>query len=243
MAPGLGASAEVCLLGGFRLSIAGVPTVLSLAGQRLVAFLAAHDGRRLTRTFVAGSLWLDKREDRATANLRSALWKLPELDPPVVTISRTHLELTTDRVDLVQMHRLIARLLDETSTLTEADLDPALLTLDLLPDWYDDWVVSERERLKQLRLFALERQCNELSARGAYGRAIVAGLTAVAVEPLRESAHRAIVAAHLAGGNWSDALAQYRTYASLLREELGLRPSDAMVKLVERLQGLQPSMR
>jgi DNA-binding SARP family transcriptional activator len=222
---------EISLLGGFSVSVQGAPTPVSLAAQRLVAFLALN-GRRLTRGFVAGNLWLDKCEERAAANLRSALWKLRQLDPPLVTVTRTHVELASVLVDLHDAQRLIQRLLDEVTNLTEADLEPAILSLDLLPDWYDDWVVVERERLKQLRLFALERQCAELSARGAYGRAVAAGLCAVSAEPLRESAHRALISAHLAGGNWNDALAQYRTYASLLHDQLGLWPSDAMTTLI-----------
>ena len=70
-----------------------------------------------------------------------------------------------------------------------ADLGDAVLG-DLLPDWCDDWLVVERERLRELRIRALERVCEQLTAIGSFGQAIEAGMAAVRAEPLRESAHR-----------------------------------------------------
>ena len=62
-------------------------------------------------------------------------------------------------------------------------------------------------------------------------------MAAVAAEPLRESAQRALIRAHLAEGNRSEALRQYRSYESLLRDELGLEPTSDLKALV----GLAPS--
>lgn len=59
-----------------------------------------------------------------------------------------------------------------------------------MPDWCDDWLVVERERLRELRIRALERVCEQLTAIGSFGQAIEAGMAAVRAEPLRESAHR-----------------------------------------------------
>jgi DNA-binding SARP family transcriptional activator len=106
---------------------------------------------------------------------------------------------------------------------------------DLLADWYDEWVLVERERFRQLRLHALERACQLLLEDGRYPMAIMAGLAAVAAEPLRESAHRLVVQAHIGEGNPYEAYRQYRAYAELLDAELGLKPSGAMRTLVEPL--------
>jgi DNA-binding SARP family transcriptional activator len=108
---------------------------------------------------------------------------------------------------------------------------------DLLPGWYDDWLLAERESYRQLRLHALEMLCERLTAEKRYGEALRAGLAAVAAEPLRESAHRQVIMVHLREGNVTEALRQYRRFACLIAEELGLAPSTAMRSLVGRWLG------
>ena len=63
----------------------------------------------------------------------------------------------------------------------------------MLPACYDDWVLVQRDRFRQLRLHALEALCERLTASGRYGEAIDAGLAAVCAEPLRESSHRVLI--------------------------------------------------
>jgi DNA-binding SARP family transcriptional activator len=104
---------------------------------------------------------------------------------------------------------------------------------DLLPDWYDDWVVIERERFRQDRLHALEALCGQLTEAHRFGEAIAAGAAAVAAEPLRESAHRALVAAHLAEGNRGEALRQYQVFRRLIRSNLHIEPTERMRSLIE----------
>jgi DNA-binding SARP family transcriptional activator len=106
---------------------------------------------------------------------------------------------------------------------------------ELLADWYDDWVIFERERFRQLRLHALEELCSRLSGEGHHAMATDAGLAAIASEPLRESAHRVLIGAHLREGNAGEALRQYNLCSDLLRRELGLAPSAALEQLVAHL--------
>ena len=87
-----------------------------------------------------------------------------------------------------------------------------------------------------MRLHALERLCLNLSAQGQYAEATEAGLAAVASEPLRESAHRALIAAHLAEGNQGEALRQYHACCRLLRRDLDLPPSTVLDALVAHLR-------
>ena len=106
---------------------------------------------------------------------------------------------------------------------------------ELLPDWYDDWVVIERERFRQLRVHALERLCERLTSERRFTEAVETGLAAVEGEPLRESAHRVLIHAHLAEGNAAEALRQYGVFRGLLRDRLGLEPSGQMDALVRPL--------
>jgi DNA-binding SARP family transcriptional activator len=64
--------------------------------------------------------------------------------------------------------------------------------------------------------------------------AIEAGLAAVRADPLRESAHRVLIEAHLLEGNRCEALRQFRAYEALMRAQLGLAPSATIVALIER---------
>jgi DNA-binding SARP family transcriptional activator len=127
-----------------------------------------------------------------------------------------------------------------THALLEGRADPAAdysaLARELLPDWYEDWVLMERERLRQLHLHALELLCQTLSQAGQHTQAIQAGLAGVRGEPLRESAQRVLIEAHLREGNRSEALRQYATFRKLLRAELDLEPSPALRAIVEELR-------
>lgn len=225
---------RVHLLDGFELWCGEGPVQLPRSGQRLVAFLALHD-RALTRSQVAGSLWPDTTEERAGACLRSALWRLRRPGHDVVEATTSHLQLLPEVwVDVREMVALAHRLVDHSSTGDELDLE--LLSLgELLPGWDEDWVVIERERIRQLRLHALEAMCEALAAEGWFGLAVEAGLTAVADEPLRESTHRALIEAYLAEGNRYDAIRHYHRYRQLLQEELGLEPAPQIQRLVSEL--------
>lgn len=202
-----------------------------MSAQRLVALLAVHD-RPLMRSFVAGTLWLDTSEERAHANLRSTLWRLHRLNGGIVEARRQQLRLGVDiEVDLREVEALARIALDDRAR-AALELPPAALDGDLLPDWYEDWVLIEREHFRQLRLRALEALCDRLTREGRLGEALEAGLAALAGEPLRESAHRAVIRVHLAEGNCGEAIRQYRFCRSLLGDQLGVEPSHHLEELI-----------
>jgi DNA-binding SARP family transcriptional activator len=201
--------------------------------QRLVCFLALHDGL-LLRQHVAGSLWGDATDVRAAGSLRSALWRLGHPVHPLVEVQDTHIRLAPGvAVDVHAEESRALRVLDEAEDLSEADLDDAVLSAHLLPDWTEDWVLVRREYHAQLRLRALEAICRRLTKMGRLGQAVQAGMQAVSMEPLRESAQRALVAAHLAEGNVSAAHQQYGSFRELLVAELQLEPSLDMQALFD----------
>jgi DNA-binding SARP family transcriptional activator len=224
------------LLGGFELRLDDEVVSISIGAQRLIIFLALHD-RLLPRSYVAGMLWPEVPTARANANLRAGLWRLPTAGRLLIDQSSQYLRLATRvTVDVRHATALAQRLLDRSKRCTEEDLAAASrreLSAELLPTWYDDdWVFVERERFHQLRLHALEALCERLVTIGRHGEAIDAGLTAVAAEPLRESAHRRLIMAYLAEGNRGEAHRQYQLCCHLLHDELGVEPSDALRELV-----------
>lgn len=225
------------LLGAFQLIMNHQVLPITIGSQRLIAFLALHD-RLLPRMYIAGVLWPEVPTGRANANLRAGLWRLPEACRRAVDHSTQGLRLADITVDLRDATILAQRLLDRTQHCAEGDLGTAArteLSDDLLPTWYDDdWVLVERERFHQLRLHALDALCERLTAAGCYGQAVDAGLAAVNAEPLRESAHRVLIKAHLAEGNRGEADRQYQLCRHLLRDELGVEPSNALRALLSK---------
>jgi DNA-binding SARP family transcriptional activator len=225
---------ELRLLGGFRLSRLGCPLRITAGGERLLALLVLQGGP-VSRRVAAGTLWPDKHEHRAAGNLRSVIWRLP---PGLVEATGTLVALgpgvCCDVVDLVSRCR---RLIGGTPGTVAADLDPDRYGADLLPSWSEDWVGIERERLRQLRIHALDALTGRLIETGRYHDAIAAGLSSVAADPLRESAHRMVINAHLAEGNRSEALRHYDRFRELLADELGLEPSPRLTGLIRQLQG------
>ena len=201
----------------------------------MIAFLALNT-RPLPRVYVAGVLWIDASERRASGSLRSALWRLRLARLHLVDVMRDQLQLAREViVDVHEVESQAKRLLDSSCKCKESDYDDLPFSGDLLPAWYDDWLLIERERLRQIRLHALETLCERLTKEGRFGKAINAGLAAVNEEPLRESAHRALIKAHLAEGNPGEAIRQYRLYAQLLHDELNLEPSARIIEIIRGL--------
>jgi DNA-binding SARP family transcriptional activator len=203
--------------------------------QRLICFLALQR-HPVRRAYVSGTLWCDSAEPKASASLRSALWRVPApAGRPVVCASSTQIWLNPDvQVDLRAAISRATEVIDEhidRAELVAVARELCALGDEVLVGWYDDWLILERERFRQLRLHALDRVGDGLLSAGRYYDALQVGLVAVAAEPLRESAHRLIVRTHLAEGNIAEAIHQYDTYAALLADELGARPSAAMTAL------------
>ena len=214
----------VSLLQSFELRRNRQRVSLPPGAQRLIAFLALQ-GATLSRVYVAGVLWIDYSQDAANANLRTALWRLRRLPYPLIETNATHLCLASDvAVDLREALAIAGRLSANGSDCGDEEIEKIVQAGELLPDWYDDWIVVERERFRQARLHALEALCSALTREGRFAKAIEVGLTAVAGEPLRESAHRALMRVHLAEGNPSEALRQYQLCRRCLGV-LGLEPS------------------
>jgi DNA-binding SARP family transcriptional activator len=221
--------AELTLLGGFQLRVDGKVTVLPLPPQRLLAFLALHN-RPLLRPYVAGALWPEATDSRAAGNLRSALWRLAQSSPPLVEIGR-HLQLDAGVAVDIRSGAALALQLRAGAPVDAGELQAGNLSFDLLPDWYEDWVVLARESFTQLRVHALELLCARFAVAGLHDAAVQAGLAAVAADPLRESAHRALIEAYLAEGNAGPALRQFETFRQLLADEFGLEPSRDLQQL------------
>jgi DNA-binding SARP family transcriptional activator len=227
---------RLSLIRGFELHLNDSVIPVARSVERLVAFLALQR-RAVRRLHASGVLWTDASESRASSSLRSALWRTPSPGGfDVIQTTSTHLWINP------AVYVDFQEITDRAVALVEGSYSDSLPGLastmrlfgdDLLPDWYEDWVLVERERFRQLRLHALEALCEKLTDLGRYAPAIEAGLAAVACEPLRESAQRQLIRAHLAEGNVGEAVRQYRSYANLLAAELGAKPSASLTRIID----------
>lgn len=223
------------LLGGFDLRVSDQIVPLAMNARRLLALLAVR-GRPQTRSSVAYTLWMDTTEPRAMANLRSTLWKIGAQRERLLRCTGEHLWLAPEvEVDLPRVvecaKHLIGPAVDPDADQTDVDE----LATELLPEWDEEWLYDERERLRQLRVHALEALCTRLGSGGRSAEAVCAGQAAVAAEPLRESAQHLLIAAHLAEGNVYEAHRQYEIYRRLLWEQLQLPPSPRMARLLAEI--------
>ncbi len=227
-------TAELKVLRCFELRLDHVVVALPTNVERLLAYLAVQDCPQ-PRHHVASHLWMDTLDANAAANLRTALWRARRLLGQWVVTNRGYLALSEELdIDLRQMSKQARTLLRPEIGLVECDADPTLMRGDLLPDWDEEWIVDERERVRQLRVHGLEALSDKLRQAGRTGEAVDVALTAIAAEPLRESAHRLLVAAHLAEGNVSEARRQYDRYRDLLWDDLGIEPSIELRTLIQQ---------
>jgi DNA-binding SARP family transcriptional activator len=224
------------MLDGFRVVADQQSLSIPLSARRVVAFVALRG--RSSRAEVAGTLWPEIPDSRAHACLRTALWRLRQLSRhPLITGDETlRLEESLD-VDVNTLVTAIRRVINDGECGVDQGLLPTLAAMgELLPGWYDDWVLLGRERLRQLQLHALELTAQALTCEGRYAEAIEAAMAAVRLEPLRESATRVLIEVHLAEDNVVEAIRRLEFFRRSLVSELGVEPTAELVDLVRRRQ-------
>lgn len=236
-------AAKLRLLDGFRVIVDQQTLSIPLSARRVVAYVALRG--RSSRAEVAGTLWPEVSDSKAQACLRTALWRLRQLSKyPLVTGDETlRLDDSLD-VDVSRLVTAIRRVINEGECGADQGLLPTLATMgELLPGWYDDWVLLGRERLRQLQLHALELTAQALTCEGRYAEAIEAAMAAVRLEPLRESATRVLIEVHLAEDNVVEAIRRLEFFRKSLAAELGVEPTEELVQLVRSRQTVSHARR
>jgi DNA-binding SARP family transcriptional activator len=231
---------RLSLLGGFSLVVRARQVSVPIHAQRVLAYLSlVQPGRSAhLRASLAERLWSDVTTERSHASLRTALWRIRQADKRLVQASRETVRLDEAvEVDVRRGAAQAARLLANHRDLQPLDADLSTLSGDLLPGWDEDWLLLERERIHQVQLHALEALSHRLRLLGRHVEAIEAAYAAIAGEPLRESAHSALIDVFLAEENVAQARHHLDQYAALLWTELGIRPSATLTDRITAVGG------
>ena len=220
------------MLGGFRLSGDRDEVVLPTGVQRLVALVALRG--RVSRSRLAGTLWPDATEDRAMASLRTSLWRVNRVAGRVIACTGGTVGLGVDvDVDVSRVVRDARAALRAGSSTSVGDIVETMTDIgELLPDWEDEWLIADRERLRQMRLHVLEVAAERLAQSGQHGLALEAAMAALRIDMLRESAHRIVIRIHMGEGNVAEARRAYDRCHQLLVQDLGLEPTAATTKIL-----------
>jgi DNA-binding SARP family transcriptional activator len=237
------------LLGAFRLRFDDRPvTALDLPRlQALLAYLVLHRAAPYARPHLAFRFWPDTTDAQARSNLRTLLQRLRHALPHAdqfLQIDAQTVQWRTNApwtLDVADFEQALAQ-----ADQAEHHSDPTALRKalteavdcyhgDLLPGWYDDWVLLERERLRQLFLTALERLILVLEREHDYPAAIGCAQRLLRHDPLHEVTYQHLMRLHALSGDRASALRVYHTCTTVLERELGVEPSPTTRDVYERL--------
>jgi DNA-binding SARP family transcriptional activator len=230
---------ELRLLGQFDLKIDGVrQEIASRPAQSLLAYLALNQGVPQRRERLAGLLWPDTLETSARSNLRQALWQLRRaLAPcqcPVLHADDIHLIFDPGEDSWLDTALIEAKSNEVCST-------EELLTAveayrgELLPGFYEDWVLLERERLHTLFEQKITQLLDLLIQDSDWQATLEWAGRWISLGRIPEPAYRAEMQAHYALGDLPGAIAAYQRCVDAMQHELGIRPSDQTRQLYESL--------
>ncbi len=240
---------ELRLFGDFFVAYGGKPvsSISTSRLQSLLAYLLLHRGAPQARHHLAYVLWPDSTDTQALTNLRNLLYRLrralPDADRFLHVDDQT-LQWRADApftFDVVDFENAITRAkqatqVGDTGTLRSA-LEKAvgLYQGDLLPSCYDDWIIIERERLRQAYAGALEQLILALEEQRDYNAAIEYAQQSLRHEPLHEATYRSLMRLHALTGDRAGALRVYHTCGTVLERELSVAPSSLTRELYEQL--------
>jgi predicted ATPase/DNA-binding SARP family transcriptional activator len=246
---------RITLFGGLRAQ-RGDQVISRFKTQRvasLFAYLAFHVRQAHSREFLVELLWPDSDAPRnslsvALSSLRS------QFEPPGVeqgTIIRADrfsvglnpMTVTTDVAEFERELRAATNAGSDIERIQHLSEAVTLYAGPLLPELYEDWILIEQQRLSGLFFDATGELVAHLQKIGDTRTALSHARYAVAVDPLRDDSQQQLIRLLAAEGKPGAAVLQFKSYERLLEEEVGQKPSAALLDLVHetaKTSGLSP---
>jgi predicted ATPase/DNA-binding SARP family transcriptional activator len=230
---------EVKLLGKFEARRGG-KTIASTSrpAQSLFAYLILNAGTAHRREKLAGMLWPDSLEETARDNLRHALWRLRKALPSNPDAEFILADDLSVAFNASAEYWLDTAALEKLSEHASADELIAVLSEyqgELLPGFYDEWVVLEREHLNSVFEHHMARLLALLQQEKRWLDILDWAERWIKLGQKPEPAYRALMSAHAAKGDMSKVAATYERCAKALKE-FGVEPSEQTRALYERLK-------
>src|SRR5438876_594656 len=232
------------LLGGFEArSGSGSPiAVPTRKAQALFAYLALTADQTHPRDKLAALLWPDTPPAAARNALRQTLCVLRKALGPaergglVMTADTFPLAARAVQTDVVTFEQAVAEGtpsgLERAAGLYRGDL---LAGLGVVSPTFEDWLMSERERLRELALEVFARLLAHQRAVGDLAPAVQSTLRLLALDPLQEAVHRALMRLYVQLGRRDTALRQYQECVEILRRELAVEPESETKELYQEI--------
>jgi TolB-like protein len=215
------------LLGGFRLAGAQGDELRlsSRKGQALLAVVALAPGQSATRAKLKALLWSDRGEDQASASLRQLLVilrkELAPLGPTVFWARNESVGLDPDALDIDVKRFMAAESAGDAAQSVASYAGLLLDGLDLGDQAFEEWLAAERGKFLNLAIGLFERHATELSGE----ERVAVAQRLVALDPLREASHRALISAYVANGEAALANKQFEACRTILARQLGVTPA------------------
>ncbi len=236
---------EIRLFGGVRIRRDGalLGGFISAKAPALLAYLVSNPGPH-GREALAGLLWGEMPEADARNNLRQTLSNLRKKVGDHLLITRTHVAfnftepywLDVEQFEAWTKQGQDADALQEAVSLYRGDFLAGLSPRHAPA--FEEWMLAQRARYRELALWALQRLLDEHLRRRELGQAMDTATRLLALDPWREEAHRQLMRALVYSGQRTAALAQFEKCRRVLYEELGVAPSVETARLYERIRAL-----
>lgn len=247
------------LLGSVQILLDGEPlnSLLSVKSQALLISLAVT-GQPFSRNALAGLLWPESSHVDAKTNLRQVLSKTRRLLPDHLIVSRHQVSLTQSAnlfVDVIEFESLLQKAnrllaggeagavqsLRQAVELYQGDFLAGFSTADADP--FEEWYLSEQERLRNLMVNALNQIARHHSLRRQIGPGLRYTGRLLQMDPWREEHHQQMMRLLAWDGQITAALSHYHTCREMLQRELGVDPLPQTTALYERVLALRQGVR
>jgi TolB-like protein/DNA-binding SARP family transcriptional activator len=238
------AAVRLTLFGGFEArSAQDQPVEIAAQKERaLLAVLAVAPGMSQSRDKLASLLWSDRGDRQARDSLKHAVAGLRQLlkpGPSPIMADRQTVRLDPAEVsaDVPEFERLIAEgtptALEQATALYRGEFLDGIGVRDSA---FEEWLLVERQRLRQSAEAALTRLMTQALTEGARDRAAAAARRLLALDPLRESAGRTLMRILAEQGEGAQALRLYEALRDRLHAELGVKPEPETIRLHEDIR-------
>lgn len=216
---------------------------MARAVKALLAYLILFSERIHARDVLAGLFWGDSSENRARSCLSTALWRLRKILEPQGIPKGTYLltpspgevgfnSQSNHWLDAAEFEShaksILAKPYQDLATGEVRQLEKVskLYSGDLLEGFYDDWALTERERLRSLYVKSQAHLLGYYSQKAGYDKALTCGHRILNLDPLREEIHREMMRLYMVSGRRAQAVRQYEKCCKILEAELGVPPME-----------------